>query len=182
MERLVRQLILQPLALGDVTEAPDSSDRHTGDLLWHGVPLEGSAAGELDQVLTAGIRLRVQLSNLGQESVRIDDLADDPGESSVVVAAGQNILGQAPHLDESAVEAGYLAIEANDENAVGRGVEGGAEERERLAKFGLGVLALGDLLNRSRDSDGCAVGVDGPLGPHVEPSCVAVREDYAEVV
>ena len=67
VERLVGELVLEPLALGDVAEAPHPADDVAVDPLRLRVALEDPAVQELEHVVALGVGLGVELLDLGDE-------------------------------------------------------------------------------------------------------------------
>jgi hypothetical protein len=106
------------------------------------VALEHPAVLEFEDVLALGLGLRVELADPGDEILRTGELIENVGESPLVLAVTEHLLGDLPHLREAAVERGDPAAAVDHEEAVGRGLESGLEERERLPEGGVGLHQL----------------------------------------
>ena len=170
VERLVGELLLEPLLLGDVPEAPDPPDGATADPLRCGVALEHATVEERQLVLAVGVGLGVELLDLGDERVRLGDLREHVSERLLVVAGGEDVLGDVPQLDEAPVVAGDGAFAVDHEDPVGGGVESGVEERHRPPQVELGLLALGDVLQRAGEHQRGAVDERRDRGPPLQPA------------
>ncbi len=144
------QLLLEPDTFGDVAETPHPADRKPGDALGLRVAFDRPPVPELDQVVAVGLRLRVQLADLGQEGLGILDLGQHVVQGLVIVSGGEDRLGEIPHLDELPVEAADPPVPIDDQDPVGGGVEGRIEQRQRVVDLGLGPLPVGDVLDRAR--------------------------------
>ena len=153
VKRLMGELALEPLRLRDVAEAPHPTDDLAADSLRLRVALDDPTVLELDQVAALGVGLRVQLAHLRREAVGVDELSEHVAQRDAVVTGGEHRLGELPHLGEALVEARDPALEIDDEDAVGGGVERGVEERERRPQLDVDGLAVGDVLGGAGDGD-----------------------------
>jgi hypothetical protein len=86
VERLVGELGLETLVLGDVAEAPDPAHDSAVDPLGLGVAVEGASVEEVDHVVALGFGLGVEVLDLGQERLGIAQLLDHAREGPLVVA------------------------------------------------------------------------------------------------
>jgi hypothetical protein len=82
----------------------------------------------------------------GKVSLRIGQLTTDKLSDLAAAASGQQGFGDHPHLDEPLVEAHDLALRAHHHDSVGRGVQRGLEQRERLAELEVGRLLVGHIV------------------------------------
>ena len=133
VERLVGELALEPLALGDVAEAPHPADDLAVDALRHRVALEHAPVEELDHVVALGVGLARTARGPWHERRRDRRAARARTRAPASSSRGRGLVGDAPHLDEPAVEAGDPPLGVDDEDAVGGRVERGAEQRERAS-------------------------------------------------
>jgi len=76
--------------------------------------------------------VRVELLHLLAELLGVFQLIEDESESFLVVPGGKDLRRKAPHLRELLVVGRDLAEVVDDQNAVGRGLEGRTEQRQRF--------------------------------------------------
>ena len=146
VERLVRQLVLQPAVVGDVTEAPHAADDLTVDALRQRVAVEDPAVLELERVVADGFRLVVQAADLGDERGRVAELVEHERERVAVVGVAEDLGRQLPHLGEPAVGARDPARSVDHENAVGGRLERRREHRVGGAQVGLHGHPVADVV------------------------------------
>ena len=138
---------LRAAAAGDVAEAPHAAHRLAVEHLRDGVALEDAAVVELQDVEALHLRLGVHLLDLAQELVGGAELADRELEGLLVVPRCEHFGRDPPHLREALVVGDDAALAVDGEDAVGGGVEGGAQQRDRPVQLGLGALRLGDVVD-----------------------------------
>jgi hypothetical protein len=124
------ELALVPLrapSLRDVPEGPDapghlpSVDQRGREPLEHAAVLEPE---RVERVLRGGVELRdLRLEHLG-----VLELLQDEGDELRVVAHGEEVLRDAPHLGEPLVGRDDVAGLVHDQEPVGGGVQDGAEQ------------------------------------------------------
>ena len=90
-----------------VTEAPHPADRHVVDALRLRVSLERAAIFQLQHVVARFFSMTIELDDLRHELVRIDELLESGGDGALIVAAGEHLGRDLPHV-------GHLLIEAQD--------------------------------------------------------------------
>ena len=199
VERLVRELVLEPAVLGDVAEAPHPPDDFAVDALRERIAFEDAPVLELEQVVTLRFGVRVELLHLGDERSGVAELIEHERERVVVVARLEGLRREAPHLDEAAVETGDVADLIDDEDAVGRRLERRREDRVGRAEVALRDHAIGDVMpgrdqsfdrrvieqvgdgDRERDRISGRV-AEAEINGHRRRSCVARRLHIAERV
>ena len=118
----------QPVPVGDVAEAPDPADDPAGDRLRPGGQLDGAPVLELEGVEALVLRLDQQLPSSGEEGLRVEQLVEDERQLGGVVADRHEVGADAPDLGEPPVEPGDHPFVVDDQDPVGRGVQGGGEE------------------------------------------------------
>src|SRR5687767_6853606 len=124
------QFRLRSLALGHVAEAPYPPDTSSGDALRLRVALEDAPVSELERVEALLLRAGVHRAHPGEKGVRIDELVGHRRECSAVVALGEELVGESPHVGELLVEHDDASRVVDDENAVGGRLQRRAEQRE----------------------------------------------------
>src|SRR5439155_24514590 len=88
------------------------------------------------ETLLAGIR--IERIHLVAELLGVLQLIEDEIERVLVLAGGEDLRREEPHLRELLVVGADLAEVVDDQNAVGRGFERRTEERERFPVVDLG--------------------------------------------
>ena len=114
---------------GHIAEAPDAADRHTVDDLRLRRALEDPAVLEVQYVEAFDLRLVVEFLHPLHEAFRIFQLFHRECDRALVVVAFRDVVRDPPHTDELPVEASDLAVSGNNEDADGRRLERGFEER-----------------------------------------------------
>jgi hypothetical protein len=115
--------------VGHVAETPDTAADLVGEPLGARVALHHPAVGEHDLVEALGAWVGIQIAHLRQERLRVDELPQDEREREVVVAGRHHLVGDPPHLHETLVRRDDPALEVDDEDPVGGGLERGAQQR-----------------------------------------------------
>jgi hypothetical protein len=123
---------------GDVAETEDARVGAVLQLQRRGVALEHAAVHELDQREVLGLGRAQQRIELAQVLVRVLQLLAD--ERQQFPGGGlRQVRRDVPHAQELAVAQQDLAPGAHDQDAVGGGVEGGAQEGDGPVPVGGGV-------------------------------------------
>src|SRR6266851_5709943 len=141
------QLFLGVPVLGHVAEAPHPADRLSLDELGPGIAFEDAAVLELDGVETLPAGIRIERIHLVAELLGVFQLIEDEIERVLVLTGGENLRREAPHLRELLVVGADLPEVVDDQNAVGRGFERRAEQRQRLPVVDLGRPEASALLH-----------------------------------
>ena len=181
VERLVRELVLQPAVFGDVAEAPHAPDDFAVDPLRQRIAFEHAPVLELERVVAVRIGLVVELLDLGDERLGIAELFEHERERLAVVACAQDAVRDAPHLGEAGVEAGDATVAVDNEDPVGGRLEGRGQHGVRGAEIRLDRDAVADVVSghdepdhrriveqvrkRQRERDGRTAGM---AKPHVD--------------
>src|SRR5579884_2184023 len=172
MKGLVGQLLLEAVLGRYVAEAPDSTDDVAIDALGMREAIEDAPVLEEEDIVAVGLRLGVEIADLGQERIGVDQLSDHEPESLVIVAAGEDRRRYAPQVDEALVVAAYAAGVVYHEDPVGSGIQSGVQKREGAAEhlFARGQLGQEGLVQAPGGHSGCAHGhhedaVDSGPGP-----------------
>ena len=147
VERLVRELVLQPAVLGDVAEAPHPPDDLAVDALRERVAFEDAAVLELEQVVALRVGLLVELLDLGDERAR-----DRRAARARTRARGCRRAPRARRSGRRHISAKRLfqlvmrPVAVDDEDAVGGRLERRGEHRVRFAQIGFGRDPVGDVV------------------------------------
>ncbi len=152
MEGVVEQLALGRLALRHVAEAPDAAHAAAVHALRNGIALEHAAVVELELVEALRLGRGVELLHLPQERLGVAQLLDHVGQRTVVVPRLGDVLRDAPQLDEAAVEQGDVPHAVGGEDAVGGGLERGAEQRRRARQILRAPCEVGLVGEEQRDA------------------------------
>ena len=174
------RLLGSPLR-GDVSEAPDPAYARTVDSLGHRVPLEDPPVAEFEDLGVLGVGIVVQLSDPLQEALRINELPDHELEKKVVPAGGQELVRNAPELHEPTVEGHDSPVAVHGQKPIGRGVEGGAEEREGLLEQALRADPVGDVVVDAENGPSALVVDHGRVHVEVHLRAVLAKVDGLEV-
>ena len=169
VERLVGELALEALLLGDVAEAPHAADGLAVDPLRHRVALEDPSVRELDDVVRRRLGALVQLADLAHEQLRVHQLVEDERQGDGVVEGVEDLRRDLPQVDEALVEARDAPGVVDDEDPVGGGVEGRRQQGQGAVELVVGPLAVGDVLHGAGDDHAPVVGL-GAASAAVEPA------------
>ena len=129
MEGVVQELALGRLALRHVAEAPHAAGAAAVHALRHRVALEHAPVVELQLVEALRLGRRIELVHLAKERLGVAQLPHHVRQRTFVVARLGDVLGDAPQLDEAAVEQRDVAHPVGGEDPVGGGLERGPEQR-----------------------------------------------------
>ena len=128
VEGPVLELVLQSDAIGDVAEAPDSTDDLVVHRLRPGAQLEGPPVLELEGVEALVLRLGGELLLPRQECLRVQQLVEDEREFGGVVADRHEVRADTPDFREPLVEARDDATGVDGQDSVDGRVESGGEQ------------------------------------------------------
>ncbi len=138
--------ILELLAVGDIPEAPDSTDDLVVDALWLRYPFEHPAVLEHQNVVALSFEIGIDLLHLGHVFVRRCQLVADVGSYFPSIVPGEGRLRHSPHLNQPMVEADDLTFGIDHQNSVGSGVKRRGQQRQRLAYFKISPFTIGDIV------------------------------------
>ena len=136
------QVVFETLLFRDVAEAPHPTDDFARHVLRLGESLKDPAVDELQGVIAFGFRLSIEINHAGDKRARINELIRDVLDDSIVVASGDEVGRQSPHVGELAIETGDGSIGADDEQSVGGRLQCRVQERRSLAEIANGVAQL----------------------------------------
>ena len=127
----VSQFGLRLLALRDVTERPDPS-MIPSILAQHGRrdPLQNRSILELNFILAAFVRMSIEIRHLFPELFRPGGCVHDVPDLGLVVIVGGNGCRNPPQIHGPLVLQNLLALRINHQDAIGRGIKCGVEQRE----------------------------------------------------
>src|SRR5262249_15008690 len=100
----------KPFTLCDITKAPDSSDDAGFDALRDRVTFEYPSVPESENVETLAVRVPVQFTNAGNETVRIFELIEYECQQPAVIPAFGNVCWNSPQREKAPVIGCHLAL------------------------------------------------------------------------
>ncbi len=127
-------------ALAHVAEAPDPPLDVlvvVADPLGTRVALEHPSVLEPQGVEAFALRVLVEGVDAAHEVLGILQLIPNEFEQQSVAPLGEELVGDAPELDEAPIEGDDLAAPVDHEEPVGRGFEGRVQDRHRSLERGL---------------------------------------------
>ena len=162
-----------------VAEAPHSPYRDVVDALRLRVTLERAPIFEFEHVVAGFLGMTIELDDLGQELIRIKKLVERRVDGSLIVAARENVGWDLPHVRHLLVEAEDLAVEIDDEDAIGGRFQRRTQEREGSACFGLRFASQRDVLDEGNDVHGIAAGRTNDGDGEIHPDDAPILADIA---
>jgi hypothetical protein len=156
--------------VGHVAETPDTADDLVGEPLGARVALHHPAVGEHDLVEALGAWVGIQIAHLRQERLRVDELPQDEREREVVVAGRHHLVGDPPHLHETLVRRDDPALEVDDEDPVGGGLERGAQQEPASSARSFSCLRSVGSLTIASNGLGTLGAVQEPRGNRSRPA------------
>ena len=168
------QCFLRGELLGDVAEAPHTTDDVIAQPLRRRVALDRPAVEELEDITRHALGVFVDLSHPADELLRVGEAVDHAAERCRVVTGVEHGLRDRPQLDERAVVGRDLAFHVDDEDRVGGRVECGLEQGVRAFTGGFGLLQSRHVEPDASDESGLAVLVEHERGADAEPHQPAV--------
>ena len=138
VEGPVGQLVLEPLAVGDVAEAHDPADDATVHPLRPAGPFHHPAVPELQNVEALVFRREGSPLLFADGGLGVRQLVEREGQGGRVALLGHELLGQVPNFGEAAVRTGDPPVGADHQNAVRRRFQRGGQAREGLAQLAFG--------------------------------------------
>src|SRR4051812_25327947 len=106
----------------------------------------------------------VKLDDLRHELVGIYQLVQRRLDRALIVAAGEDLRRDLPHVGHLLIEAENLTLAVDHQNAVGRRLQRRAQQRERAARLRLRFPPLGDVLDETNQIE--RLPIDGSHDRH----------------
>jgi hypothetical protein len=169
-------------ARGDVAEAPDPDVQLFFDATPDRVALEAPPIEQFEQIEALRLGARAQGDERLLKLLRIRDLLEQAAQRPLVVAAVDDVLLEAPHVEETLVVRDDAAAFTDDQDAVRGRVERRLQQRDGLQDLALGAFAVADVAADDHRAGGLSFVHDRRDGEgEVDALAGARREDVLVV-